>query len=151
PGTAMGNATVTVNGGDGSVSAGNVTIANISPGIFTANSTGSGLAAATVLRVKPGNVQTFEQMVRFDSPTSTFVAIPIVLGPPGDVVFLLLFGTGWRGANGASNNSVKINGVDANLGLFLGAQGSLVGLDQANVLLPRSLIGSGEVDIVLTA
>jgi uncharacterized protein (TIGR03437 family) len=31
-----------------------------------------------------------------------------------------------------------------------GAQGSLVGLDQINVLIPRSLIGRGEVDVMLT-
>ena len=150
-GTALGNATVTVTGGDGVVSKGNVTIANIAPGIFTANSSGNGLAAAIVLRVKPGNVQTFEQMVRFDATLNAFAPIPIDLGPDGDLVFLLLFGTGWRGARGAPNNSVTINGVNASAGLFLGAQGDLVGLDQANVLIPHSLAGSGEVDLILTA
>ena len=150
-GTALGNATVTVTSGDGAVSNGNVTIANIAPGIFTANSSGNGLAAAIVLRVKPGNVQTFEQMVRFDATLNAFAPIPIDLGPDGDLVFLLLFGTGWRGASGAPNNSVTINGVNASAGLFLGAQGDLVGLDQANVLIPHSLAGSGEVDLVLTA
>src|SRR5262245_46044046 len=150
-GTALGNATVTVTSGDGAVSNGNVTIANIAPGIFTANSSGNGLAAAIVLRVKPGNVQTFEQMVRFDATLNAFAPIPIDLGPNGDLVFLLLFGTGWRGASGAPNNSVTINGVNASAGLFLGAQGDLVGLDQANVLIPRSLAGSGEVDLILTA
>ncbi len=150
-GTALGTATVTVTGGDGSVSVGNVPITNIAPGIFTANSTGNGVAAGIVLRVKPGNVQTFEQMVRFDTALNDFVPIPIDLGPEGDSVFLLLFGTGWRGATGASNNSATINGVDASQGLFLGAQGFLLGLDQANVLLPRSLAGSGNVELILSA
>src|SRR5262249_56049054 len=96
-GTGLGNAMVAVTSGDGAVSNGNVTIANIAPGIFTANSSGNGLAAAIVLRVKPGNVQTFEQMVRFDATLNAFVPIPIDLGPDGDLVFLLLFGTSWPG------------------------------------------------------
>jgi uncharacterized protein (TIGR03437 family) len=35
--------------------------------------------------------------------------------------------------------------------LFAGAQGTLAGLDQVNVQLPRSLAGRGEVDVVLMA
>ena len=33
---------------------------------------------------------------------------------------------------------------------FAGAQGGFVGLDQANVRIPRSLAGRGDVDVVLT-
>jgi len=33
---------------------------------------------------------------------------------------------------------------------FAGAQGDFIALDQANVLIPRSLAGRGEVDVVLT-
>ncbi|HKQ73840.1 MAG TPA: SBBP repeat-containing protein [Blastocatellia bacterium] len=149
-GTALGTTTVTVTSGAGSLSIGNVTISNIAPGIFTANSTGRGLAAAVVLRVKPDNTQIAEQMVRFDATLNDFVPIPIDLGPQGDLVFLILFGTGWRGANGAPNNGATIKGVNAPL-QFLGAQGFLVGLDQANVFIPRSLAGSGDVELVLTA
>jgi uncharacterized protein (TIGR03437 family) len=32
---------------------------------------------------------------------------------------------------------------------FAGAQDALVGLDQVNLLLPRKLIGRGEIDITL--
>ena len=34
--------------------------------------------------------------------------------------------------------------------LYVGAQGDMIGLDQVNVALPRTLIGRGEVDLVLT-
>jgi uncharacterized protein (TIGR03437 family) len=34
---------------------------------------------------------------------------------------------------------------------YAGPQGSLVGLDQANVLIPSSLAGQGQVTIQLTA
>ncbi len=149
-GTALGPATVTVTNGGGLMSIGNVTIVTVAPGIFTVNSSGSGLPAALALRFR-GTAQSFEPIVRFDTALNAFVPVPIDLGPDGDQVFLLLFGTGWRGATGAQNNSVTINGVDATPGLFLGPQGSLVGLDQANVLIPRSLAGSGDVGLVLTA
>jgi uncharacterized protein (TIGR03437 family) len=33
---------------------------------------------------------------------------------------------------------------------FAGAQGGFVGLDQANILIPSSLAGRGEVNVVLT-
>ncbi len=34
--------------------------------------------------------------------------------------------------------------------IYAGLQGDFFGLDQVNVRIPRSLIGRGEVDIVLT-
>jgi len=149
PGTALGAATVTVTSGDGSISAGNVTIANVAPGIFTVDASGRGLAAATVLRVKADGSQIFEPMVRFDETLGRLVAIPIDLGPEGELVFLILNGTGWRGAGAAQNGSVTMKGEPAVLE-FLGPQGGFVGLDQANVRIPRILAGSGEIDLVLT-
>jgi uncharacterized protein (TIGR03437 family) len=71
------------------------------------------------------------------------------VGPDGDQLYLIVSGTGFRNA-GNGQTSVTINGVDAPVS-FAGAQGTLVGVDQANVFLPRSLAGSGSVDIVLTA
>ena len=41
-------------------------------------------------------------------------------------------------------------GADAAV-LFAGAQGEFVGLDQCNVRLATSLVGSGEISITLTA
>jgi len=150
-GTALGAATVTITSGDGSVSIGNVTIAAVAPGIFTANSNGRGVPSAYAIRGKPSGQQTFEPILTFDSAANAFVPLPIDLGPDGDVVVVVLFGTGWRAAAGDPNNRATINGVDATPNLFLGAQGDFAGLDQANVFLPRSLAGVGEVDLVLTA
>lgn len=42
--------------------------------------------------------------------------------------------------------SLKIGGVKAEV-LYAGPQGSFVGLDQLNALLPRSLAGRGEVEV----
>ena len=46
--------------------------------------------------------------------------------------------------------NTNIGGQDAQVS-FSGPQGAFAGLDQANVLLPRSLAGSGSVNIVLNA
>ena len=80
---------------------------------------------------------------------SRIVAVPIDLGVVGDQVFLILNGTGIRFRSNLSAVSAKIGGTDAPV-LFAGEQGDFVGLDQINVLLPRTLISRGEVDVALT-
>jgi uncharacterized protein (TIGR03437 family) len=75
--------------------------------------------------------------------------MPIDLGPDGEQVFLIAFGTGLRGRSSLSAVNVKIGGEDAQT-LFLGPQGDFVGLDQSNIRIPRSLAGRGDVDVVMT-
>lgn len=149
PDTSIGPALVTITGGDGKISSGTILVSPVSPGLFSANADGQGVAAATALRVKVGGAQVFEPIARFDAGQSRFTPIPIDLGPDGEQVFLLLFGTGLRGNSGLQTVSVKIGGVDAET-FYLGAQGSFVGLDQGNVRIPRGLAGRGEVDVVVS-
>jgi len=148
-GTAPGTATITVAGGDGSLSVGAVNIAAIAPGLFAANANGQGVPAAVALRVKADGAQIYEPVSRFDQAQNRFVAAPIDLGPAGEQVFLLLFGSGLRFNSGLEGVTCKLGGIDAPV-LFAGAQGGLVGLDQVNLSLPRALAGRGEVDLVLT-
>jgi virginiamycin B lyase len=148
-GTANGAATVTISSGDGSASIGAAQISAVSPGLFAANADGQGAAAATVLRVRADNSQIYEPPAAvFDTAQNRFVAREINLGPESDRVFLILFGSGFRFRSALSAVSVKIGGVDSTVS-FAGAQGDFAGLDQINVLLPRSLAGRGEVEIVL--
>ncbi len=149
PGIASGAARLTVTSGDGTISAGDVRIANVAPGLFSANANGQGAATGYALRVKADNSQSAEPITQFDTAQNRFVPVPIDLGPATDQVVIVLFGTGIRLRSSLSAASVSIGGTDAQL-LFAGPQGDFVGLDQVNVLLPRSLIGRGEVDIVLT-
>ena len=79
----------------------------------------------------------------------------INLGSSTDEAVLELFGTGIRGAGGAANVTVTVGDTQGTV-QYAGAQGdgapgSYYGLDQVNVLLPRSLVGSGTVNVVLTA
>jgi uncharacterized protein (TIGR03437 family) len=72
------------------------------------------------------------------------------LGPEGDVIILVLFGTGFRGSSAPNSVSCRIGGENAEV-QFTGAVAGLVGLDQANLRIPRSLIGRGVIDLLFMA
>ena len=75
---------------------------------------------------------------------------PIDLGPTGEQVYLILFGSGFRGRSNLAAVTVKIGGTNMDV-LYAGAQGDLVGLDQINIgPLPRSLAGRGNVNLEVT-
>ena len=152
-GTTAGAATVIATSGAGALSIGDVTIAAVAPGVFTANQNGQGVPAALVLRVKADGTQSFESVLRFDAARNQFVATPIDLGPDlgdaSDQVFLILFGTGWRFRSALSAVTCDIGGVNSEVS-FAGEQSEFVGLDQMNVRLARSLAGRGEMDVKVT-
>ena len=148
-GTENGAAIVTIISGDGSVSSGGVTIATVAPGLFAANANGQGVAAAVALRVRQNGTQSFEPIARFDSAQNRFVSTPIDLGPEGEQVFLIIFGTGVRFRSNLPAVSVRLGGADCEV-LFAGSQGGFAGLDQINARIARSLIGRGEIDLVVT-
>jgi uncharacterized protein (TIGR03437 family) len=111
-------------------------------------STGTGLAAAVVLRRTAAGVESFEPVARLDPATNRFVAVPIDLGAEGDQVFPIPFGTGFRGHSSLAKVRATIGGVNAPV-LYAGAAPGLLGADQANLRLDRALAGRGEVDVVL--
>jgi uncharacterized protein (TIGR03437 family) len=148
-GTARGLATVTVTSGSGEISLSTVQIGLTAPGLFAANATGTGLAAAVILRVKADGTQNYEPVGQVDPQQNRFIARPIDLGVANEQVFLILYGSGWRNRGGLENVSVKVGGVNAPV-TFAAAQGSLFGFDQINARLPRSLAGRGEVEISLS-
>jgi uncharacterized protein (TIGR03437 family) len=148
-GTATGVATVKAVLNDGFVAGGLATITNVAPALFTANASGRGVAAAVVLRVRSDGMQIYEPVARFDPAQNIFVPIPIDLGPEGDQVYLILYGTGFRYRSSLANVTITIGGAAIGA-LYAGGAPGLEGLDQVNALLPRSLMGRGEVDVGLT-
>jgi uncharacterized protein (TIGR03437 family) len=148
--TAAGAATVTLTSGDNILSLGVVNLAASAPGLFTANASGQGVPSALALRVKANGVLSYESLMQFDAGRNQFVPAPIDLGPESDQVFLLLFGTGFRGRSALSAVTARLANINSEV-LFAGPQGDLVGLDQINVRIPRSLIGRGEVAVELVA
>ena len=127
-----------------------VQIGNVAPGLFSANASGRGVAAAEALRIQDGGSRIREDVITFDTASSSYQAVPLDLGTEQDQVFLILYGTGIRGVS-AGGVSVTIGG-EAVAVQYAGLQGDFVGLDQVNLgPLPRSLSGRGEVPVVLTA
>ncbi len=147
--TALGPASVILRGAGGIYSAGDIVITPVAPSLFSADASGTGLAAANLIRVRPDGTQVVEPVGAFDSQSSRFLPIPIDLSRSGEQVFLVLYGTGFRGRSAPGGVTCRVGGTAAVV-TFAGAQGVFVGLDQANVLLPGSLAGSGNTEIILT-
>ena len=146
PGTAEGEAVVSVVSAGRVVAGGNLQVTAVAPGLFAANANGRGTAAAQLLRVERDGSQSFQSTARFDAERNEFVSTSIDFGPDGDRLFLVLFGTGIRFHDGDVTAMVGGEAVDV---LFAGRQPQFVGVDQVNLRLPRTLAGRGEVDIVL--
>jgi len=112
---------------------GNINIAPVYPNLFA--QAADGLAAAYAVRASAGQT------------TTVLVSTPIDLGVAADQVYLVIAGTGLGTATSAT---ATIGGVNAQV-VYAGPQGFWPGLDQLNILIPRSLIGSGKVDVVVIA
>ena len=147
-GTATGSATVMLQKGSNTQNLGTIRITAAAPALFSANASGSGVAAATAVRVvAPPNVQSPVTVFTCDSSGSCkAVPILLVMDTP---VYISLYGTGIRGRSSLADVSVTIGDVSAPV-LYAGPQGTYPGLDQVNVALPLSLRGAGVVDVTLT-
>jgi uncharacterized protein (TIGR03437 family) len=149
PGSAAGTATVDVIFDGQAVATGQVEIAPVAPALFTANASGQGVPAANVIRVV--HPAQGDPVVTYESPAqcaNTCTPKPIDMGAANVEVFLELYGTGIRKRSSLSSVTCTIGGISARVD-YAGSVASLAGLDQANVLIPRSLIGRGQVDLVL--
>ena len=144
---------VTVVRGTVESSAGKFILEPVAPGLFSADSTGSGPAAAQVQRVAADGTQTFEATASFNRATSKYEYQPIIMNTGtslvSDDVYLVLYGTGMRHRSSLQNVRVRIGGQEGEV-LYVGDQFAYPGLDQVNVRLPQSLAGAGLVDIILS-
>jgi uncharacterized protein (TIGR03437 family) len=137
-GVAIGVATLVVSNGN-ATSTGTAKIGATAPGLYSANQTGQGPAAA---QITDGVI--YANTAQCNSAGScTLVTIDLSRSP-----FLILYGTGIRGTAQA-NVSVKIGNIDAPV-TFAGPQGTFAGLDQVNVALPAALKGRGQLVVTVT-
>jgi uncharacterized protein (TIGR03437 family) len=146
--TAAGLATITVINGTTAIATGPAQVTQTEPGLFSATSTGRDIASAYVVRVRNG-VQTYEAIAQFDTGQNKYIYLPIDMGPTTDQVYLVLYGTGIRFRTSLATVSLTIGGSNAQV-VYAGPQSEYDGLDQVNTLMPRSLAGRGEVDVLLT-
>lgn len=140
-----GTAHMQVLSGGASLADGEFEIRSVSPGLFSAANTGSGLAAAIAVRVNADGTQSFEPVAVFHTEREMWEPIPLntAAGP----IYLSLFGTGIR--NG-SDLTAAIDGVPIDVRSY-GAHPVFPGLDQVDIgPLPPELSGRSVVDLVLT-
>jgi len=152
--TAYGLATVTVNNssntGGESIST-TILVTPTAPGMFSENMNGNGVAAGYLLTVHADGSQSAQvPLFQYNPNTSQYVPIPISWNVSTDQQYLILYGTGLRGAaQGAV--TATMNGISVPV-IYSGAQPQFVAEDQVNMgPIPMSLKGAGVVNIVITA
>jgi len=121
-----------------------ISVANVAPGLFTANQTGRGVPAGQIVIVHADGSHAVQNLATGSG--NTFVATPIQLGPI-DQAFLQLYGTGIRHAR---NVTATISGTAAPVS-YAAQQGTYPGVDQVNLQLPKTLTASGSLNVVVTA
>ena len=131
--------------GDTVIADGEFEVRRVSPGLFSAAATGSGLAAALAIRVNPDGSQSVEPVAVFNAERETFEPLP--LNTAASQIYISLFGTGIRNGAGLS---ATVNGVPVAV-LFHGEQGEFPGVDQVNLgPLSPELAQQALADLVLT-
>ena len=149
-GTAEGYAAIIVKVNNVVTGSGAVKINAAAPALFTANQDGSG-AASAILQLINGTTSTFSGNLAEPDPAvaGRFRPVEIDVEQNFEKIYLLLYGTGIRGRRDPVTATATIGDVALPVE-YLGSQGFFSGLDQVNVLLPKSLKGKGEVDLFLT-
>jgi uncharacterized protein (TIGR03437 family) len=146
-GTAAGPATVIVARNGVQVGQGIVQIGPISPALFTAASTGTGVAAGFGLVIRSDGSRTNQFLADCGEQGCVPRAVPRSAGE-GEL-YLELYGTGIRGRSGLQGVTATIAGRNAEV-LFAGPQGHFAGLDQVNVKVPAELAAGQLVQLQLT-
>ena len=145
-GLAAGPAQFTVRSSDGRIAVGTHDIASVAPGLFSANASGSGLAAGLVQTA--GRTGTSLSLIAACQPSGC-AANQIDVGNPLEQVYLWLFGTGIGTTGGSQRVRATVGGIDVPV-VFAGPNGEYPGLDQVNLTLPATLAGKGLADIIVT-
>jgi uncharacterized protein (TIGR03437 family) len=136
--------------GTGSVSSSAAQIQAVAPGLFTANGAGTGVVAATAYRLVDLQIRGPVTVYECGDTPDTCHSVPIDTGLDSPV-FVTFFATGLRGRSSDSALSVTIGGQPVPVqSITAGDDGSAeAGIDEVQVVLPLSLRGSGEVDVVI--
>jgi len=145
PEIAPGTASVTVQTPTGSFG-GSLRVTPNAPALFSADGTGSGLAAGEILRIKADGSRVVEPV--YNAADGKYTPVAIDVSNPLEEVFLTLYGTGLRNLKSTDGLTVNV-GSAAVTPTYIGAAGQYPGLDQMNLLLPSSLAGKGQVYIVI--
>ncbi|HEU0120520.1 MAG TPA: hypothetical protein VFQ91_08350 [Bryobacteraceae bacterium] len=128
------------------VASGLSNIQNTSPGLFSADGTGRGLAAGTALRLTSSGSNPAQPLALFNSSSNRWEAVPIPIHPD-EPVYLSLYATGIRNRRGEVTATAGGQPIPV---IYAGPQSDLPGLDQINLgPLPASLRGRGDLELVV--
>jgi uncharacterized protein (TIGR03437 family) len=145
-GLALGPARLTVTNSTGQSAVSSVSISAVSPGLFAADASGKGPAAANVVNVAADGRQTVSLAADCQGTPLRCATVPIDLGSEGERVFVIFYGTGIRGRSSLDRVAVSVGGTPVEAS-YAGVQPQFPGLDQINLELPRSLAGRGVTDV----
>jgi uncharacterized protein (TIGR03437 family) len=130
------------------IATGTTIVDRVAPALFSADGRGAGPAQGDALQ--SGSNDSSFSLGAWDPEKRQWVPSAIDLGHDGDLVYLLLFGTGIRGRTSLAEVGVKIGGFAVPV-VFAGPQNGYAGLDQVNIgPLPAALRGIGVADLVVT-
>jgi uncharacterized protein (TIGR03437 family) len=146
-GLATGVATFTITGGANPPLTAIGAVGQVAPALFSMSGNGSGIAAATAIRVNAGNPAQQFPVTLFNCSASSCQAVPVDVGIDTPV-YLTLYATGIRNRTSLDNVLVTVNGISIQA-LYAGPQPQFAGLDQINIPLPLDLRGSGVANVVL--
>jgi uncharacterized protein (TIGR03437 family) len=150
PGTmTTGNAVLTVTGSAGMSHQVPLQVTPVAPGLFTANSSGNGVPAATALLTMNTGGTVPISVFTCGTVSGTCTNAPIALPAGGDRLFLTLYGTGIRNRRNLSDVTVHIGGTPVPV-IYAGAQAEFPGLDQVNLEIPANLTTRGLTPLVLS-
>jgi uncharacterized protein (TIGR03437 family) len=154
---AAGSYDVKVISADLTESNGKAQVRQAAPSLFTGNADGRGVPAANLLRVRPGGQLIYEPIAESDVVNSRLRPRRIEFGAENEVLYLVLYATGLRGAHDPNNDGNLMESIRVIIGGvelapdYAGAQGGFIGLDQINLRLPRTLLGKGRTSLSVIA
>jgi hypothetical protein len=145
-GVAPGLAKATVMRNGAFIAQGSMQVQTAAPGLFSADASGKGAAAAIAIQVTDvvGPQHSFPAFT-CDAPFQNCKPTPLNVGVDSPL-FLALFGTGIRGGK---NVTVTVGGKPVPV-LYAGSELVFPGLDQVNIPILLTLRGAGLVDVVVT-
>jgi len=115
------------------------------PGLFSANETGSGVAAAQFVTNLPNGTQTTMQVA--ECPGGTGTCVPVPLNVTIGTSALVLWGTSISEYSGFPAGLAVMAGNQPLQVFYAGPSKQYAGLDQINAYLPASFSASGTVNL----
>jgi uncharacterized protein (TIGR03437 family) len=144
---ALGPAQIQVQADGGQTWQADTEFVQVSPGLMTVSS--DGLPRGYFVSVAPDGSSTVGDLVSQDPETGAFSALPLDMGPEDQQVFIILYGTGFRGASSVDAAQATIGGLPAKV-VEIAGNADFPGLDQVRIQVPREAAGKGLADVVFS-